>query len=172
VYNAKLKPIACPWAVASAQLVIGLGYALPMWALGLRKLPNLAFSDTMQLMPIAVLNALGHAATVLAMFEVGGGSFTHVIKASEPVVSVLLVLLISGVIPKPLTCLTLVVITYGVAYAATLGDLSVDKMRLELTTFTSLAAMTGNVCFALRSIPRKAVWTVCETHSTPDRSPT
>ena len=104
------------------------------------------------------------------MFQVGGGSFTHVIKASEPVVSVILGLIINGVVPKPLTALSLLPITYGtfhtnafisdtsrvprlqyiiaklvqlyniyftyagVAYASTLGNLSVDTMSRELTT--------------------------------------
>lgn len=33
------------------------------------------------------------------MFEKGGGSFTHVIKSSEPVVSVLLGLLVNRIVP-------------------------------------------------------------------------
>ena len=52
-------------------------------------------------------------ASVIAMFEEGGGSFTHVIKASEPAVSVTLSLLISGIVPKPLTGLSLLPIIYG-----------------------------------------------------------
>ena len=52
-------------------------------------------------------------ASVIAMFEKGGGSFTHVIKASEPVVSVILSLFITGAVPKPLTVLSLLPITYG-----------------------------------------------------------
>lgn len=46
-------------------------------------------------------------------------------------------------------------VSLGVAYAATLGDLSLDKMKSELTSFTAAAAMGSNVCFALRSILRK-----------------
>lgn len=65
-------------------------------------------------MPIAMLNAWGHACTVSAMFEKGGGSFTHVIKAAEPVVSVLLSVIVLGAIPKPFTAISLLPITYGV----------------------------------------------------------
>ncbi len=82
----------------------------------------------------AILNAGGHAAAVCAMFEIGGGSFTHVIKASEPVVSVIMGLLFTGVVPKPLTALSLLPITYGVAYASTLGNLNVATMSRELTS--------------------------------------
>ena len=49
----------------------------------------------------------------IVRFQKGGGSFTHVIKASEPVVSVLLGLLINRVVPRPLTALSLLPITYG-----------------------------------------------------------
>ena len=80
------------------------------------------------------MNAIGHISAVYAMFEKGGGSFTHVIKASEPVVSVILGLFINGAVPKPLTALSLLPITYGVAYASTLGNLDVATMSKELTT--------------------------------------
>ena len=79
-------------------------------------MPNLSFVDIITLLPIAVLNAAGHVAAVIAMFQVGGGSFTHVIKASEPVVSVILGLLINGVVPKPFTALSLLPITYGTVF--------------------------------------------------------
>ena len=88
------------------------------------------------------------------MFQKGGGSFTHVIKASEPVVSVILGLLINGAVPKPLTALSLLPITYGVAYASTLGKIDVGNMSRELSTMAAKMAMISNVCFALRSILR------------------
>ena len=135
VYNAYVKDdYKFPGAISAIQLGVGLGYAFPLWILGLRKLPKLSFSDLIRILPIAILNALGHACTVFAMFEKGGGSFTHVIKASEPVVSVILGLLISGVIPKPFTALSLFPISYGVAYASTLGNLSLATITKELTT--------------------------------------
>lgn len=84
-----------------------------------------------------MLNAGGHACAVIAMFQVGGGSFTHVIKASEPVVSVILGLLINGAVPKPLTAVSLLPITYGVAYASTLGQLDVQTMSKELGTLAA-----------------------------------
>ena len=79
------------------QLAIGLLYAFPLWALKLRAIPKLSKEDLKLLLPIAMLNAAGHSCAVVAMFEKGGGSFTHVIKASEPVVSVILNLLVNKV---------------------------------------------------------------------------
>lgn len=156
VYNAFMKrDFAFPWTTAAAQLLVGLIYAIPLWLFKLRKLPNISKDDIITLLPIAFLNALGHTATVIATFEKGGGSFTHVIKAAEPVVSVLLGLVISGIVPKPLTSISLLPITYGVAYASTLGNLNIKTMSSELTTKAAKMAMTSNFAFALRSIMRK-----------------
>lgn len=78
VYNAYVKKdFQYPFATATLQLFIGLFYAVPLWLLGIRKMPNLNFEDFMRLLPIAMLNAAGHACAVNAMFEKGGGSFTH-----------------------------------------------------------------------------------------------
>lgn len=134
VYNALLKVFAYPITISMLQLFVGMIYALPLWFLGIRKPPKLNFNDLITLLPIAVLNAVGHSATVIAMFQRGGGSFAHVIKASEPVVSVILGLLINGNVPAPFTAMSLLPITYGVAYASTLGNLDVNTMAKELTT--------------------------------------
>ena len=132
VYNAYIKKdFPHPWSISALQLVIGLVYAFPLWFLKLRKIPNLTFGDFLRLVPIALLNAGGHTCAVIAMFEKGGGSFTHVIKASEPVVSVILGVVLNRVIPKPLTALSLLPITYGVAYASTLGNLNFKTMSTE-----------------------------------------
>eukprot|EP01038_Epipyxis_sp_PR26KG_P009779 gene9779-13156_t len=155
IYNAYLKVFAYPITISILQLAVGLFYAIPLWILGIRKPPSLNFNDIIRILPIAILNALGHSVTVIAMFQKGGGSFTHVIKASEPVVSAVLGILINGIFPKPLTAISLLPITYGVAYASTLGKLDVATMSRELTTLTSVMAMIGNISFALRSIIRK-----------------
>lgn len=156
VFNAFVKKdFSFPWTISATQLLVGLFYAIPMWLLGLRKIPTVNVDDLLKLLPIAVLNACGHACTVNAMFEKGGGSFTHVIKASEPVVSVILALLVNGIVPKPVTALTLLPITYGVAYASTLGDLNPSTMAKELTTKAAKMAMASNFAFSMRSILRK-----------------
>jgi len=156
VYNAYIKAdIQLPWTISTVQLLVGLLYAVPLWFLKVRKAPNLTFNDIKAMMPIAILNAFGHAAAVVAMFEKGGGSFTHVIKASEPVVSVLLNFLVMGIVPKPLTAMSLIPVSYGVAYASTLGDLNPKSFGKELTTKAAKMAMVSNFAFAMRSILRK-----------------
>lgn len=160
VYNAYVKKdFKFPVTAATLQLLIGLLYAIPLWATGIRKFPKLTRDDFLKLLPIAFLNAFGHTVGVCAMFEVGGGSFTHVIKSSEPVASVILGLFINRVVPKPFTALSLVPITYGVAYASTLGQLSLSSMRSELTSRAAVFAMGSNVANTLRSIVRKNVLT-------------
>lgn len=157
VYTQGCKLMPLPWFVSVLQLLVGLVYVLPLWATGLRKMPKLTFSDVLTLLPIICLNALGHIASVIAMFEKGGGSFTHVVKASEPVVSAILNMIIHGMVPKPLTGLSLLPITYGVAYASTLGNLSIETISREFTTKAAIYAMIGNFCFALRSILREGL---------------
>lgn len=135
VYNSKTKSsLSYPIFISILQLIIGLVYVIPLWLLRIRKLPKLTFSDIINLLPIVSLNAIGHTAAVVAMFEKGGGSFTHVIKSSEPVVSSILSLIINKILPTPLAGLSLLPITYGVAYASTSGDLSIQSMAKELTT--------------------------------------
>lgn len=155
VYNSRLKIFAFPIAISALQLVIGLVYILPLWLLGIRSPPKLNVQDLIRLFPVAALNALGHSVTVIAMFQKGGGSFTHVIKASEPVIAVLLALIINGTIPKPFTALSLLPISYGVAYASTLGNLNISTMTKEFTSTAAIFAMIGNIAMALRSIVRK-----------------
>lgn len=156
VYNAYVKKdFQYPFAIATLQLFTGMLYAVPLWLTGVRKMPVISKEDFLRLLPIAMLNAAGHACAVNAMFEKGGGSFTHVIKASEPVVSVILGLIVNGIKPKPFTAVSLLPITYGVAYASTLGQLDVKTMSRELTTKAAKMAMGSNVAFALRSILRK-----------------
>lgn len=131
------KDLAFPVAAATMQLLVGLLTVSPLWALHIRTLPSMTMADITRLLPIAALNAAGHACSVVAMSVPGGGSFTHVVKAAEPVVSVLLGLLVQGAVPKPFTALSLLPITYGVAYASTLGKLNLATMSSE---FGSTAA--------------------------------
>lgn len=141
-----------PWMMSIFQLVIGLFYSVPLWLLGIREMPALTFDDYKTLFPITFCNSIGHVATIAAMCQKGGGSFTHVIKASEPVFSVILTALVDGKFPKPLAGLSLLPITYGVAYASTLGNLSIDEMVSKMGTTTSKLAILANCCFCMRSI--------------------
>lgn len=144
--------IMMPWMMSIFQLVVGLFYSVPLWLLGFREMPKLTFDDYKVLFPIAFCNSIGHYATIAAMAQKGGGSFTHVIKASEPVFSVVLTALIDNKFPKPLAALSLIPITYGVAFASTLGNLSIEEMKSKMGSPAAKLALLANVCFCLRSI--------------------
>jgi hypothetical protein len=121
----------------------------------LRKIPSLQIADLVQLFPIALVNTVGHAAMVIAMCTKGGGAFTHVIKAAEPVVAVVLGVAIFGTkkMPSLLGTLSLIPITYGVAYASTLGNFG--NLSSALTSLAAGMGMLSNANFALRSIIKK-----------------
>ena len=123
-----------PVTTASAQLLLGsLVCSLPFYSLRLKSFPVLAKGDLWPLFPIVLCNTLGHVTALKAVF-IAGGSLAHVIKAAEPVVQVVCLGLWSGIVPRPLTALSLFPISYGVAYASTLGDLSFQRLSAELTS--------------------------------------
>lgn len=58
VFNSYMKAdFPFPWTTAVTQLVIGLGYSIPLWFINVRKMPVLLFDDFLKLLPIAILNA-------------------------------------------------------------------------------------------------------------------
>jgi len=77
----------------------------------------------------------------------GAVSFTHIIKASEPVVSAGLSALLLGAVYSPITYLTLVPIVGGVALAS--------LKELSFTWVGFIAAMGSNLSSALRAILAK-----------------
>lgn len=52
VYNAYVKVFGFPLAIAALQLGVGLLYAVPLWVLGVRKMPKITFKDFTLLLPI------------------------------------------------------------------------------------------------------------------------
>merc|ERR1719247_1435344 len=87
IYNKKaLNALAIPYTIALLQLAVGIPYAGALWLTGLRKTPKLSKEDIKTLIPVS----LGHLGTHIgAVVSLGAGavSFTHIVKASEPVVS-------------------------------------------------------------------------------------
>ena len=85
----------------------------------------------------------------LQVVSLGAGavSFTHIIKASEPVVSAALSAVLLGAVYSPITYLTLLPIVGGVALAS--------LKELSFTWIGFIAAMGSNVSSALRGILAK-----------------
>ncbi|CAM9757221.1 unnamed protein product [Chrysoparadoxa australica] len=87
----------------------------------------------------------------------GAVSFTHIIKASEPVVSTILGPIFGGSIDPITVNICLIPIVGGVAYAAMKPGQGLDVS--DLMTYASKMAMTSNVLFALRGIFSKKIMT-------------
>ncbi|CAM9653042.1 unnamed protein product [Laminaria digitata] len=159
-YNVSNKMVVRTWffpyTCAFLQTAIGLIYLIPMWATGMQKVPKLTKDDVIKLLPIAFLHAGGHLAAVLSM-SAGAVSFTHIIKASEPVASTAIGPLF-GVEMQPMTVnLFLLPIVGGVAFAAMKPGQGLDMS--QLTNLASAYAMASNVSFAIRGILSKKVMT-------------
>lgn len=137
-----------PWTVGCISLGAGLLYMLPVWMLGLRKIPKMKGEDVKKIMCIAALHVTGHYGAVLSM-NAGAVSFTHIVKAAEPVFSTILSGLILGTWAPTVVNLTLVPVVAGVIMA------SFGGLEFNVAAFTG--AMVSNVAFALRSIYMKKV---------------
>jgi len=147
IYNKKaLNALPIPYTMAALQLLVGIPYCMVLWATGLRKTPKLSMDNIKTLIPVS----LGHLGTHIgAVVSLGAGavSFTHIIKASEPVVSAALSFLLLGAVSSWQTYLTLVPIVGGVALAS--------LKELSFTWVGFIAAMGSNLSSALRGILAK-----------------
>ena len=68
---------------------------LPVWGLGIRPIPKLDAPDAKNIFVIAVLHTIGHFGAVVSM-SLGAVSFTHIVKAAEPVFSTVFTGLLLG----------------------------------------------------------------------------
>merc|ERR1719183_846110 len=147
IYNKKaLNALPIPWTMALLQLFVGIPYCLFLWTTGLRKAPKLSQDNIKTLIPVS----LGHLGTHIgAVVSLGAGavSFTHIIKASEPVVSAVLSFALLGAVSSWQTYLTLLPIVGGVALAS--------LKELSFTWVGFIAAMGSNLSSALRGILAK-----------------
>merc|ERR1719331_1508604 len=147
IYNKKaLNALPIPYTMAALQLAVGIPYACALWTTGLRKAPKLSADNIKTLVPVS----LGHLGTHIgAVVSLGAGavSFTHIVKASEPVVSAGLSFVLLGAVYSPITYLTLLPIVGGVALAS--------LKELSFTWVGFIAAMGSNLSSALRAILAK-----------------
>jgi len=147
IYNKKaLNALPIPYTMATLQLFVGIPYVAVLWATGLRKAPKLSVDNVKTLIPVS----LGHLGTHIgAVVSLGAGavSFTHIIKASEPVVSAALSFVLLGAVSSWQTYLTLLPIVGGVALAS--------LKELSFTWVGFIAAMGSNLSSALRGILAK-----------------
>ena len=125
---------------------------VPAWLSGLRSPPNVDKALLLKFLPIAALHCGGHGLQVSSM---GAGSvfFTHVIKATEPVIGMLVLLAFTGKIAPWSVNLCMAPIVGGVAYAAVKPGTVFDAS--DLLGYASLAALGSTVAFSIAKLLAK-----------------
>lgn len=79
-----LNALPLPWTAATVELFFGFPYVAFLWLSGLRKAPKLSLDNIKTLSSQAFFLAATHVAGVIS-FGAGAISFTHILKATEPV---------------------------------------------------------------------------------------
>jgi len=156
VYNKMLsKALDYPMMIALTSLGVGILYFVPLWLLGIRKAPKLHGSDYKACTVLSMLHTVGHVAAVVAM-SAGAVSFTHIIKALEPLFSVIFGAVINGSMDPLRVNIWLGPIIAGVAWAAVGSKLVAgDNILADINPIAFAGAMTSNMAFSLRGILSK-----------------
>jgi len=149
IYNKKaLNVLPLPWTLASVQLFTGIPYVFALWLTGLRIAPKLTMENVKNLCPSAACHLGTHVGAVLSL-GAGAVSFTHIVKASEPVVSAALsAIFLKQFMPIPVY-LSLLPVIGGVGLA------SLKELSFSWLAFST--AMLSNVASASRAILSKTV---------------
>jgi len=133
-----LTAFPMPWTAATWELFFGFPYVFILWTSGLRKTPKLSFDSIKLLAPSGVLLAATHVGGVIS-FGLGAISFTHVLKATEPVWSALLsAVFFKEFLPLPVYA-SLVPIMLGVSLAS-LKELSFSWMSFVAGTGSAVTS--------------------------------
>ena len=106
----------------------------------------------MSFLPIALLHSSGHASQVAAM-GLGTVFFTHIIKAAEPFIGTIVVLVATGKIAPWYVNACLLPVVGGVAYAASKPGMGFDLSTLWAVP--SLLALASTVAFAIAKVRRR-----------------
>jgi len=143
-----LTAFPMPWTAATWELFFGFPYVFFLWTTGLRKAPKLSWESVKLLAPSGVLLAGTHVGGVIS-FGLGAISFTHVLKATEPVWSALIsALFFREFLPLPVY-LSLVPIIVGVSLAS--------LKELTFSWFSFTAGTMSAVTSAAKAILSKKV---------------
>jgi solute carrier family 35 protein E1 len=149
VYNVSnkrvLNELPLPATVAIIQIILGIPVFLPAFIL---KPPN--YESYRFILPIlckiSFLHALGSLATVVSLSQ-GTVSFTHIIKAAEPIFTAVFSAFILGSVFPISVYLTLIPIVLGVGLA------SVKELSFSWLGF--VAGMSSNFFYQLRIVYSK-----------------
>ncbi|KAK1442425.1 solute carrier family 35 like protein [Babesia gibsoni] len=143
-----LNAVMLPWSLSSYQLLIGWLFMGVYWGFNLRPTPYFETKRKflVTFLPLGFLHLFVHLGAVISM-GLGAVSFTHVIKAGEPVITALLSMLFLREFLNVYAYLALIPVMGGVA----LTSAAEAKFCVKAFVF----AMVSNVCGAARSVLTK-----------------
>ncbi|PON87480.1 Triose phosphate/phosphoenolpyruvate translocator [Trema orientale] len=146
IYNKKaLNLFPFPWLLASFQLFVGSLWMLFLWSLKLQPCPKISKPFLLALLGPALFHTIGHISACVSFSKVAV-SFTHVIKSSEPVFSVVFSSFLGDTYPLKVW-LSILPIVMGCSLAA------VTEVSFNLQGLWG--ALISNVGFVLRNIYSK-----------------
>uniref|UniRef100_A0A2N9H364 Sugar phosphate transporter domain-containing protein n=1 Tax=Fagus sylvatica TaxID=28930 RepID=A0A2N9H364_FAGSY len=146
IYNKKvLNLFPFPWLLASFQLFVGSVWMLLLWSLKLQPCPKISKPFIIALLGPALFHTIGHISACVSFSKVAV-SFTHVIKSSEPVFSVVFSSFLGDSYPLQVW-LSILPIVLGCSLAA-VTEVSFNFQGLW-------GALISNVGFVLRNIYSK-----------------
>ena len=147
VYNISSKKLLdifpLPATISVMQLIIGIPVFLPIW---LYKSPVISTKNIEQYSKIAFFHGMGNYATCISLGS-GAVSFTHIVKAAEPIFSAVLSALIFKTIFPFEVYLSLFPIVIGVGLAS--------SKELSFTWISFFSAMASNLFYQLRIVLAK-----------------
>uniref|UniRef100_A0A803LKL7 EF-hand domain-containing protein n=2 Tax=Chenopodium quinoa TaxID=63459 RepID=A0A803LKL7_CHEQI len=146
IYNKKaLNIFPFPWLLASFQLFVGSIWMLSLWSFKLQTPPKITKPFILALLGPALFHTIGHISACVSFSKVAV-SFTHVIKSSEPVFSVIFSTFLGESYPVSIW-LSILPIVFGCSLAA------VTEVSFNLQGLWG--ALISNVAFVLRNIYSK-----------------
>ena len=132
--------------MTTCHFAIGSGIALLMWTTGAHPRPHINSKTLRSLLPLATVHTAGNLLTNVSLGKVAV-SFTHTVKALEPLFSIGLSTAFFGDLPSRLVLLSLAPIVGGVALA------SASEATFNWLGF--LSAMGSNLTFQSRNVLSK-----------------
>ena len=157
VYNISSKRLLdifpFPATISVLQLILGIPVFLPIW---LFKSPSISTKHLEQYSKIAFFHGMGNYATCISL-GAGAVSFTHIIKAAEPIFSAILSATIYGTVFPFEVYLSLFPIVVGVGLAS--------AKELSFTWISFISAMASNLFYQLRIVLAKKEMTNTNTNT-------
>jgi len=138
-----LNQLPLPVTIAVLQLILGLPIVLPQLIFSR---PVVKAPEIYAISKISALHGLGNIASLISLGS-GSVSFTHVIKAAEPIFSSILSVIILKSVHTKFVYLSLVPIVFGISLASS-KDLSFSWLAFN-------SAMLSNLFLQLRVIRAK-----------------